>query len=178
MYVLHKALLVPASSSSGHSKPLLASARHMPMVWPQIWKESFMKNAIWIWIWQQVTACYLLPSFIVLKGALRQPELHGPWTDCWICTYTNSFSHFSKFCLWIHLPEAAFSMVFVLSQELSAQHSLNFPNPLFPPDTSEPAALQGRRDELLRREAAMPHEAPRQAQGAVSLCSASALCEA
>lgn len=39
--------------------------------------------------------------------------------------------------IWIHLPETALSMVFVLSQELSAQHSLHFPNPLFLPGSQQ-----------------------------------------
>lgn len=126
-----------------------------------------------------MTVCYLLPCFIILKGALRQPGLHKPRTDRCIWTQKktttdHSFSHFSKF--YLDSPARSCFKHGVCSEPGALSTAQPpFPKPFIP--TRQPAALQGQWDELLRGEAAEPHEAPSQTRGAGGLCSASALCE-
>lgn len=73
-----------------------------------------------------MTACYLLLSFIVLRHFDTKKKKQ-----------TTTVSPIFPSSIWIHLPEAALSVVFVLSQELSAQHSLHFPAPLFLPGSQQ-----------------------------------------
>lgn len=89
-------------------------------------------------------------------------------------TTDHSFSHFSKF--YLDSPARSCFKHGVCSEPGALSTAQPpFPKPFIP--TRQPAALQGQWDELLRGEAAEPHEAPSQTQGAGGLCSASALCE-